>query len=109
MILLSPARRAGSARTYGAILTAPPDRQVMRYTEIRALPAHAEVLADERAPTAIAFLRRCVAFYAVRGVVVQAVIPGQWQRIPGSDLGDRLPPARPAPPPHPALQTPHKR
>ena len=36
--------------------------------------AHAEVLADERAPTAIAFLRRCVAFYAARGVVVQAVM-----------------------------------
>jgi hypothetical protein len=38
MILLSPARQAGSARAYGAILTAPPDRQVMRYTEIRAVP-----------------------------------------------------------------------
>jgi transposase InsO family protein len=36
--------------------------------------AHAEVLADERAQTAIAFLRRCIAFYAARGVAVQAVM-----------------------------------
>ena len=36
--------------------------------------AHAEVLADERATTAIAFLRRCLAFYAAHGIRVQAVM-----------------------------------
>jgi transposase InsO family protein len=36
--------------------------------------AYAEVLTDERAVTAIGFLRRCVAFYAARGVTVQRVM-----------------------------------
>ena len=36
--------------------------------------AHAQVLADEKATTAIAFLRSAVAFYASHGVEVQAVM-----------------------------------
>jgi transposase InsO family protein len=36
--------------------------------------AHAEVLCDEKAATAIAFLRRCLAFYAAHGIRVQAVM-----------------------------------
>jgi transposase InsO family protein len=36
--------------------------------------AHAEVLGDEKAITAIGFLRRVVAFYAARGITVQRVM-----------------------------------
>jgi hypothetical protein len=36
--------------------------------------AYVEVLADERASTAIGFLRRSLAFYAVRGVRVERVM-----------------------------------
>jgi transposase InsO family protein len=36
--------------------------------------AHADVLADEKATTAIAFLRRVVAFYAAHGITVQRVM-----------------------------------
>jgi transposase InsO family protein/transposase len=36
--------------------------------------AHAEVLSDERAVTAIAFLRRCLAFYRAHGVRVERVM-----------------------------------
>jgi transposase InsO family protein len=36
--------------------------------------AHAEVLNDERAVTAIAFLRRCLAFYRAHGVQVERVM-----------------------------------
>jgi transposase InsO family protein len=36
--------------------------------------AHADVLADEKASTAIGFLRRAVAFYAAHGIIVQRVM-----------------------------------
>ena len=36
--------------------------------------AYVEVLSDERAPTAVGFLRRAVAFYRSRGIVVQRVM-----------------------------------
>jgi transposase InsO family protein len=36
--------------------------------------AYVEVLDDEKAPTAVAFLRRAVAFYRSRGIVVQGVM-----------------------------------
>ena len=37
--------------------------------------AYAEVLTDEKATTAIAFLRRAVAFYSAHGIATQRVIP----------------------------------
>jgi hypothetical protein len=36
--------------------------------------AHAELLPDERAPSAVAFLRRVVGWYAQRGIQVQRVM-----------------------------------
>jgi transposase InsO family protein len=36
--------------------------------------AYVEVLADERAPTAVAFLRRAIAFYASHGITVERVM-----------------------------------
>jgi transposase InsO family protein len=36
--------------------------------------AYAEVLPDQRAPTAIAFLRRALAFFAARGILVEALL-----------------------------------
>jgi transposase InsO family protein len=36
--------------------------------------AYVEVLSDEKAPTAVAFLKRAVAFYRSRGIVVQRVM-----------------------------------
>ncbi len=37
--------------------------------------AYVEVLEDEKAPTAVGFLRRAIAFYRARGITVQRVIP----------------------------------
>jgi hypothetical protein len=46
--------------------------------------AYAEVLADERAITAAAFLRRAVAFYHRHGITVEAVMTdGCWSSRPG--------------------------
>ena len=36
--------------------------------------AYVEVLADEKAPTAVAFLRRAVAFFAAYGITVERLM-----------------------------------
>ena len=67
--------------------------------------AYAEVLADEKATTAIAFLRRAIAFYTRHGITVERVLTdnGSAYRsaihaIACRALGDP-PPAHPPPPP----------
>ena len=65
--------------------------------------AYAEVLADEKATTAIGFLRRAVAFYRRHGITVERVLTdnGAAYAPPLHALACRS--ARHPPPPHPPL------
>ena len=65
--------------------------------------AYVEVLADEKAITAIGFLRRALAFYTSYGITVERLITDNGSRLPLDRPRDRLPRARHPPPPHPTL------
>ena len=65
--------------------------------------AYAEVLGDEKAATAIAFLRRAVAFFARHGVEVERLLTDNGSAYRSDRPRDRLPRARDPPPPHPPL------
>jgi hypothetical protein len=71
--------------------------------------AYVEVLADEKATTAAAFLRRAVAFYRQHGIQVERVMSdnGACYRSKLHAVYCRMP--RPAPPAHPPLPAPHQR
>ena len=71
--------------------------------------AYVEVLADEKAITAIGFLRRAVAHFASYGITVERLITDNGSRLPLNRPRDRLPRARDPPPPHPPLPTPDQR
>ena len=65
--------------------------------------AYAEVLPDEKATTAVGFLRRAVAFYRRHGITVEQRAHRQRRRLPLSRPRARLPPTRHPTPPHPPL------
>ena len=65
--------------------------------------AYAEVLADEKATTAVGFLRRALAFFAAHGISVERVMTDNGAGLPLDRPRARLPRARPPPPAHPAL------
>jgi transposase len=65
--------------------------------------AYAEVLGDERATTAAAFLRRALRFFARHGVQVEGVIDRQRLGLPLGGARARLPSPRPQASAHPAL------
>jgi transposase len=67
--------------------------------------AYVEVLPDQRATTAIGFLRRAIGFFAARGVVVERGHDRQRLRLHLSGLGAHLPCAWRPPHPHPATTT----
>ena len=74
--------------------------------------AYAEVLADERGPTAAGFLRRAVGWFASFGIAVERILSdnGACYRSLAHALAARRSPARhPAPPLHAALPTAHQR
>jgi transposase len=71
--------------------------------------AYVEVLADERASTAIAFLHRAVAHFASYGITVERLITDNGNAYRSTIHLDRLPRARHPPPPHPPLPTPDQR
>ena len=62
--------------------------------------AYAEVLEDLTARCAVAFLRRAVAWFAERGVRVEAVMSDNGSAYLAHAYADALARARPAPPPH---------
>ena len=64
--------------------------------------AYAEVLPDEKATTAVGFLRRAVAFYQRHGMTVERADHRQRLALPLHRPRARLPRARHPPPPHPA-------
>ena len=64
--------------------------------------AYAEVLGDEKASTAIAFLTRAVAFYRRHGITVERLLTDNGSRLPRRHPRPRLPRPRHPPPPHPA-------
>ena len=65
--------------------------------------AYAEVLNDEKASTAIGFLRRAIAFYESHGMTVLRAADRQRIGLPLDRSRDRLPRDRDPPPAHPAL------
>ena len=67
--------------------------------------AYAEVLPDEKASSAIAFLRRAVAFYRRHGITVERVMTDNGSRLPRRDPRHRLQDHRHPPPPHPPSPT----
>ena len=71
--------------------------------------AYAEVLADEKATTAVGFLRRAVAFYRRYGIQRRTRAHRQRLRLPLDRPRPRLPPTRHPPPPHPPLPPTDKR
>ena len=66
--------------------------------------AYVEVLPDEKAGTAIAFLRRAVAFYQRHGIAVERLLTDNGSPLPLRDPRDRLQSARHPPSAHQALQ-----
>ena len=71
--------------------------------------AYVEVLSDEKATTAVSFLRRAIAFYRSHGVSRRARDDRQRLGLSLRDPRDRLPGARDPTPAHPPLQAPDKR
>ena len=65
--------------------------------------AYAEVLPDEKATTAIGFLRRAFAFYKRHGIIIERVAHRQWIRLPLNRSRTRVPGARDSPPAHAAV------
>ena len=70
--------------------------------------AYVEVLADEKAPTAIGFLNRAIAFYERHGITVERVMTDNGSAYRSAPR-PRLPRAQHPPPAHPALPTAHQR
>ena len=71
--------------------------------------AYVEVLADEKAITAIGFLRRAVEHFASYGITDRAFDHRQRVGLPLHRARDRLPHTRDPTPAHPALPTPDQR
>ena len=71
--------------------------------------AYVEVLADEKATTAIGFLRRAVAHFAAHGIQVERVHDRQRLRLRLDRARARLQEPRDQTPPHPALPAAHQR
>jgi len=71
--------------------------------------AYAEVLPDEKATTAIGFLRRAVEFYQRHGMTVQELITDNGAPLHLHRSRDRLPHARHPPPAHPTSTPPDQR
>ena len=71
--------------------------------------ASAELLPDERADSAIAFLRRALGFFAARGVASRAHPHRQRLRLPGACVCARLPCLRASPDPHTTAPPAHER
>ena len=65
--------------------------------------AYAEILGDERAMTAVGFLKRALAFFARHGIPRRARDHRQRLRLPLDHARHRLSRPRPAPPAHPPL------
>ena len=65
--------------------------------------AYVEVLPDEKAPTAVGFLRRAIAHYASYGITDRTADHRQRRRLPFHHPRHRLPGPRDPPSPHPAL------
>jgi hypothetical protein len=65
--------------------------------------AYVEVLNNEKALTAIAFLRRAVEHFASYGMTVQQLITDKRLGLPFNDLRDRVSHARDPPPAHPPI------
>ena len=65
--------------------------------------AYAEVLADEKATTAVGFLRRALAFFKRHGIRVERLLTDNGSAYRSTDPRDRLPRARHPPPAHPPL------
>jgi transposase len=70
--------------------------------------AYVEVLADERATTAIAFLRRALGFFGAHGIRVERVMTDKFG-LPLDRARDRLPRARDPPPTRTPLPAAHQR
>ena len=71
--------------------------------------AYAEVLANEQGPTAAAFLRRAVAWFASLGITVERVLSDNGSCYRSKVHAIEPPKARDPPPLHPPLPAPHKR
>jgi transposase-like protein len=71
--------------------------------------ADVEVLADEKALTAIGFLRRAVQHFAAYGITVQQLLTDNGSAYRSAIHAIACRGARNPPPPHPALPTPHQR
>jgi transposase len=71
--------------------------------------AYAEVLPDEKATTAIGFLRRAIAFYRRHGITVKRLLTGQRLRLPRDHARARLPAPPPPPPADSALPATNQR
>ena len=71
--------------------------------------AYVEVLADEKATTAVGFLHRAIAFYRRHGITVERVMTDNGAGLSLHDPRLRLPRARPTAPAHPALPAAHQR
>ena len=71
--------------------------------------AYVEVLDDEKAVTAVGFLRRAVAHYAAYGIQVRKADDRQRARLHLDHPHDRLQDARDQTPTHPALPAAHQR
>ena len=71
--------------------------------------AYVEVLADEKATTAVGFLRRALAFYAAHGITVERVMTDNGAAYRSTAARPRLPRAGHPPPAHPPLPATHQR
>ena len=65
--------------------------------------AYAEVLGDEKAATAIGFLRRALAFFRRHGIEVERLLTDNGSAYRSTHARDRLARARHPPPAHPSL------
>ena len=114
-----PRRRPGIASTASAAAAQPAQRDgsdeavgwefVHVCVDDATRLAYVEVLADEKATTAVGFLRRAIAFYAAHGITVERVMTDNGACLPLHHPRLRLPRARPPPPAHPALPAAHQR
>ena len=71
--------------------------------------AYAEVLADEKALTAVGFLRRALRFYRRYGITVERLLTDNGPAYSRPHPRSRLPRARDQAPPHPPLPAPDQR
>jgi hypothetical protein len=71
--------------------------------------AYVEVLEDEKAATAVAFLRRAVAHFRAYGICVERVMADNGSGVPGGHPRPRLQGTRDQAPAHPPLPAAHER